>query len=279
MNEDLQIKNEDMKTKITACIVIALMLISGLSQAQQRNRAKRTQKTMIQLTDAQKEELKAAKIEFAKATIDVKNELNELEASQRTLMSAEKLDEKKVFANIDKMSALKKQLVEKRINMRLATSGLFDNEQRLNRDMKMNHRKMKGLHMNRREGRMHRGNGENQFGRRSNRCVDALGLSEGQQEQMKNMKLEHKKVTQNLREEMQELRLKQKHLLNDETPKKNEIFSNLDRISVIQNQLAKEKVASQKEIRNILDEDQLVLFLSKPYKMRKNRRARMHRAS
>ena len=94
---------------------------------------------------------------------------------------------------------------------------------------------------------------------------------------MKSLKLEHKKATQNLREEMQELRLKQKHLLNDEKPNKKEIFSNIDRISSIQNQLAKERVVSQKEIRNILDDDQLVLFLSRPHKMNKHRQAKMHK--
>ena len=73
---------------------------------------------------------------------------------------------------------------------------------------------------------------------------------------------------------MQELRLKQKHLLNDENPNKNQIFSNLDRVSAIQNQLAKDRVASQKEIRNILDEDQLVLFLSKPHKMKKKQESK-----
>jgi Spy/CpxP family protein refolding chaperone len=111
------------------------------------------------------------------------------------------------------------------------------------------------------------------------RGVNILDLSEEQQKQMTAIKLACKKSTQNLREEMQELRLKQKHLLNDEVPNKSQIFSNLDRISSIQNQLAKERVLSQKEIRSILDEDQLVLFLSKPHKMKKNRRARMHRAS
>ncbi len=266
-----------MKTKVTTCIVVALMLLSGVSQAQQRDRAQRMQKTMIQLTDAQKEELKAAKVQFAKATIDVKNELNELKTHQRTLMSAEKLDETKIFENIDNITALKKQLMEERINMRLATSGLLDAKQRLNRDMMMNHRKMKGKHVNCRKGQMHRGNRKGQFEKRKKRTVNALGLSEGQQEKMRNLKLEHKKATQNLREEMQELRLKQKHLLNDENPNKNQIFSNLDRVSVIQNQLAKERVASQKEIRNILDEDQLVLFLSRPHKMNKMRRKGMHR--
>jgi len=126
---------------------------------------------------------------------------------------------------------------------------------------------------------MNKGN-RRAFAERGNQsCSNALNLSEDQQKQMEAIRLEHRKGNQNLREEMQELRLKQKHLLNDETPNKNEVFSNLDRISKIQNELAKERVLNQKDIRKILDEDQLVLFLSKPHKMKKNRRARMQRAS
>jgi len=256
---------------------MTLMFFSGISQAQQRKRAERMQKTMIQLTDAQKEELKAAKVEFAKATIDVKNELNELKAYQRTLMSAENLNEKKVFENIDKMTALEKQLMEEKVNMQLATSGLLDEDQRMHREMRGDRSKMRTHNMNPRKGPMQKGDRKGFDQGRKHRAVNALGLSEEQQAQMKSLKLEHKKVTQNLREEMQELRLKQKHLLNDEKPNKKDIFSNIDRILSIQNQLAKERVTSQKEIRNILDEDQLVLFLSKPHKMNKKGKARMHR--
>ncbi|MCZ4693509.1 Spy/CpxP family protein refolding chaperone [Ancylomarina euxinus] len=270
-----------MKTKITVCIVMTLMFFSGIAQAQQRKRAERMQKTMIQLTDDQKEELKAAKVEFAKASLDVKNELNELKAHQRTLMSAENLNEKKVFENIDKMTALEKQLMQERVNMRLATSGLLDEDQQIHRNMRSDCSNMRTPQMKGRRGQMQKGDkrcfdeGRNQRGVNS---FCALGLSETQKEQMKKLKLEHKKATQNLREEMQELRLKQKHLFTDEKPNKNEIFSNLDRISSIQNQLAKERVKSQKEIRNILDKDELVLFLSRPHKINENGKARMHRA-
>jgi len=256
---------------------MALMLFSGISQAQQRKRAERMQKTMIQLTDAQKEELKAAKVEFAKATLDVKNELNELTAYQRTLMSAEELNETKVFENIDKMTALKKQLMEERIKMRLASPGVQCQEQRMFKGMQADCSRMRSPQMNCRKGQMQKGNRGCFVEGRNQGAMNVLDLSEEQQEKIKTLKLEHKKATQNLREEMQELRLKQKHLFTDEKPNKNEMFSNLDRISSIQNQLAKERVANQKEIRNILDEDQLVLFLSRPHKMNKKGKARMHR--
>ncbi len=51
-------------------------------------------------------------------------------------MSAENLNENKVFENIDKMTALEKQLMEERVNMRLATSGLLDEDQRMHRQMR-----------------------------------------------------------------------------------------------------------------------------------------------
>jgi len=265
-----------MKTKITTCIVVALMLFSGMSQAQKRNRADRMQKACIQLTDQQKQELRSARIEFAKATLDVKNELNELRAYQRTLMSADNLDERKIFGNIDKMTALEKQLMEERINRRLATNGLWCDEQ-----CNFNNQRgdcpimMKNQNMKPGRDRMHRGKRADQMFRKGKGCTNGLGLSEKQEEQMQELRMAHQNAIQNLREEMQELRLKQKHLLNDEKPNKNEILGNLDRISSIQNQLAKERVKNQKEIRNILDKDQLVLFLSRPHRMQKNGKVRM----
>lgn len=267
-----------MKTKITTSILVALMLISGISQAQYRKKTEGTKKAMIQLTEEQKKDLRANRIEFSKATIDVKNELNELKAYQKTLMSAEKLNEKEIFENIDKMTVLKKRLMEERIEMRLACSGLLDDEQRMCKGMCSERSKMRKQHMRHGKGQKQQGNRKAQFERRKDRFKEALNLSEAQQEQMKNLKLEHKKASQNLREEMQELRLKQKHLLNDEKPNKKAIQSNIDRMSSIQNQLAKERVLSQKEIRDILDEDQLVLFLSKAHHMQKRGKNRMHRA-
>ncbi len=287
-----------MRTRITACIVIVLMFVGHVGQAQ-KNKA--TQKTRVELTEAQKEELKAAKIQFAKATLNVKNELNELQANQRTLMSAERLDEKKIYENIDKISVLKRQLAEEKINFNLATVDVGGKQQNCGRGNKMTCSKMKGQQMegkqskmqkgngerfaqkrqevNTRRGEMHRGDMKGIAQKRKQGSMNALGLSEEQKEQMKAVKIEHKKATEDLREEMEVLRLKQKHLLNDENINKKELASNLDRISVVQNQLAKESVGVQKEIRKILDKDQLVLFLSKSHKKGKGRSAGMQRAS
>jgi Spy/CpxP family protein refolding chaperone len=254
---------------------------------------------MIQLTDVQKEELKAAKVEFAKATLDVKNELNELRAYQRTLMSVENLNETKVFENIDKMTALQKQLMKERIDMRLTTCKFLSGEQGMFNQVCDYRSGRRGQGVNNRRG-MKQGRGQMQKAGRSgfynqrsdwgigtmnsyrNYCsgIDVWGLSEDQLEKMKTMRVAHLKASQNLREEMQELRLKQRHLVNDDQLNKNEIMSNIDRISTIQKQLAKQRVKNQMEVRNILDEDQLILFLAKPHKMHNNnnnRGGKMHR--
>jgi len=265
-----------MKMKKAIWTGMALMLVVGLNQvqAQPGNRTQGKQKAKMQLTEVQKEQLKSAKLEFAKATKDTRNELNELKAHQRTLMSSDKLDENKVYANIDKMTVLQKKLMKERINMQLTTCKLFSDEQRQLHRQKPN-RNAEGMKQGR--GRMHKGRKAGVGNRRSDRGINALDLSDEQKEKMKTMKIAQMKASQNLREEKQELQLKQKHLLNDEQPNKTEIMSNIDRISVIQNQLAKQKVKLQKQIRQILNDDQLVLFLAKPQGIHKHRKARMHR--
>lgn len=289
-----------MKTKIAILTGMALMLLCGMNQVQAQvgNRAMRKQNTEMQLTGVQKEQLKSARLGFAKATKDTRNELNELKAHQRTLMSSEKLDEKNIYANIDKITALQKQLMKERIDMRLTTCKFLGGEQRMFNQVCTDRSGRRGQGMNNRRG-MKQGRGQMQKAGRSgfynqrsdwgigamnqyrNCCsgIDVLGLSENQLEKMKTMRVAHLNVSQNLREEMQELRLKQRHLINDDQPNKNEIMSNIDRISTIQNQLAKQRVKNQMEVRNILDEDQLILFLAKPHKMynNNNRGGKMHR--
>jgi len=274
-----------MKTKIAILASIAFMLLFGTNQvqAQSGKRAARKQECKIQLSEVEKEQLKSARLEFAKATKDSRNELNELKAHQSTLMSSENLDENKIYANIDRMTALQKQIMKERTEMRLSSCKfLGDNQGKFHhacadRDGRRGHGMHKGHGMKQGRGHMHKNAKSGVCNQGFGHGLNALDLSDAQQEKMKAMKLAHLKASQNLREEMQELRLKQKHLFNDEQPNKKEIMSNGDRISAIQNQLAKQRVKNQKEIRNILDEDQLVLFLAKPHKMQKHRKARMHK--
>ncbi len=267
-----------MKTKITACLILTLVLLSGMSQAQQRKRIGKKKSIKNQLTDVQKMELKAARLEFAKSTLDVRNELNELQAHQRTLMSTKKLNEKNVFDNIDKITELKKTLMQERINMRLTSFNLLGENQEMHRKMKRfdSKRRNDSKDCVRKPMRKAKRRGMGEQGKK--RMMKFLDLSEKQQDEMASLKEKHKKACQNLREEMMELRLKQKHLLNDEKPNKSEISANIDRIALIQNQLAKKRFNKQEEIRTVLDQDQLILFLAKGHGKHKNRKGRMHKS-
>lgn len=58
-------------------------------------------------TEEQKESMKALRLETAKQVKPLRNELNELEARQKTLTTANNADVKAINKNIDKMSEVK----------------------------------------------------------------------------------------------------------------------------------------------------------------------------
>ncbi|WP_167604651.1 Spy/CpxP family protein refolding chaperone [Maribellus sediminis] len=58
-------------------------------------------------TEEQQEQMKALRLETAKQIKPLKNQLNELEARQQTLTTAEKADMDAIYQNIDKISELK----------------------------------------------------------------------------------------------------------------------------------------------------------------------------
>ena len=58
-------------------------------------------------TEEQREQMKALRLETAKQIKPLKNQLNELEARQQTLTTAEKADMEAIYQNIDKISELK----------------------------------------------------------------------------------------------------------------------------------------------------------------------------
>ncbi|WP_171597308.1 Spy/CpxP family protein refolding chaperone [Marinifilum caeruleilacunae] len=260
--------------------MICMFVVAGMSNLYaQQNRGERGQRgERLNLTEEQKEQMKELRTKYAKQSLDIKNELNELRAKQKTLVSAEKPNQSQVYANIDKMTALKKELSLQKIDMRLESRSFLTDEQLMRADMMQKHRKgMKqgrGAKKGMAQGRMHgkRGHGQMQ-GRKAmgeQKGMQAgkgkrnmLDLSEEQQEKMKELRLAHMKETKSLRNEAEELRLKQKNLMTDENPDKSVLVANANRLSDIQNSLAKMKFDHQMEVREILDEDQLVLFLSR----------------
>lgn len=265
----------------------SLVLFSGLTslQAQPSKRFSKDCPRAIQLSDQQKEQMKEIRLDFAKATTGVNNELNELRAHQRTLMSAQNPQKIEIYANLDKMSSLQKQLMKERLSMKLKMQSFFTEEQRLlcqNRPFGK-----QGMHSGRKGDRgqgqywnslsgddQKAGFGANRNGKGVGRgqrnmdcvngCGNGLNLSDEQKKQMDDLRLTHMNATQELRNEAEELRLKQKHLMTTASPDEKLIMENVDRLSDIQNKLAKMKVDHQMEVRKVLNVDQLTLFLSRP---------------
>ena len=277
------------KRSISILSLVAFLFLgmSGL-QAQQEKRdfKQRGDQTSV-LNEVQKEQMKEARIAFAKATIDLKNELGELHAKQRTLFSAEKPNMKEIYANADKISELKNQIKKEEIGMKLDIRSFLTEEQQMKMAKHSKHRK--GV-MRDKKGQMGQANraemgiakqgmrkgdrGEQQgkkgygikqkAGKQMGKDRNMLDLSDEQKAQMKEIRVAHLKETKELKNELEVIRLKQKHLMTAEKVDKNSIMDNVDRLSNIQNQLAKKQIDNKMEIREILTEDQLVLFMSHP---------------
>jgi len=285
--------------------VVSIFLVIGISSlnaqpARQFNR----KGCKANFSDEQKVQMQEVRIKHASATKDLRNELNELKAHQKTLITADQPNKSEVYANIDKMTAVKKQLMQDRFNMRLEVQSFLTDDQKVmmadrpfgkqgmqyGKSGKM--RKGRGMRQGNcdgtgkfsKRGNQQKGDGPGQFSergkqqrgegsgagwRQNNRpqnCANnnALNLSDAQKEQMKNLRVSHLQATKALRDEAEVIRLKQKQNMTSENPDKGQLMANVNRLSEIQNELAKQKFDHQLEVRKILDKDQLTIFLSRP---------------
>ena len=270
--------------KIAIIGMICMFFVAGTTSlyAQQGRKGRNMQKST--LTDEQKEQMKEVRIKHASETKDLRNELNELQARQKTLVSANQPNKKEVYANIDKMSSIKKELNLQRVDMRLEMRSFLSEEQLIrvgNRSgfkhgMKRGKHGQKGMRQGRGNGKGHAANCDKQVcdgtgvgtkGKGANmQKRNLLDLSDEQKEQMKELRIAHQKDTKSLRDEAELIRLKQKQMMTSENPSMSDLKANVNSLSDIQNQLAKKRFDNQLEIRKILDEDQLVLFLNRPAK-------------
>ena len=64
----------------------------------------------LNLTDDQKEQVQALRLEHTRALSPLKNELTEVLAHQKTLMNSETFDKKEVFSNIEERSQLQNKI-------------------------------------------------------------------------------------------------------------------------------------------------------------------------
>jgi len=169
-----------MKTRILSMLFIAVFAISTTAMAQNPKGEKRNpeQKEMMMknrqkqmhdrfenfFTEEQQTKFKELRLESAKQIKPLKNELNELQAKQQTLTTADKADMKAINNNIDKMGKIKADIAKIMAKQHQEMRSMLTDEQLLKFDeMKARRGDRKpGFDRNRRDG-----NGKSQHGMRS----------------------------------------------------------------------------------------------------------------
>jgi Spy/CpxP family protein refolding chaperone len=167
-----------MKTRILSLALIAIMALSTNAMAQNENGRKRCpeQKEMMMkrkkqmkqrfdnfFTAEQKEQIKELRLAVAKQVKPLKNELNELNAKQKTLTTADKADMNAINNGIDKISATKTQIAKIMAAHHQNVRSMLSEEQLLKFDAMKNQRGKKHGKM-----RGHGPRGENMpYGKRS----------------------------------------------------------------------------------------------------------------
>lgn len=89
----------------------------------------------LDLTDAQKEEFKKSMMVMQKELKPLRNELGEVQAHQRTLVSADEPDLKAINKNLDKIGELKTKMAKIQVKQRLDLRAQLTEEQRMKFDM------------------------------------------------------------------------------------------------------------------------------------------------
>lgn len=152
-------------SKISAMLVLMLGIVFS-STAQQRTGAPQQKKQMKferqdmlpDLTDAQKEQMKAIRIKTMKSVQPIKNQLMEKRARLNTLSSAEKADMKAINKQIDEISTLKATIQKQRAASKQEVRSILTDDQRVIFD----------VHKGRSYSRNGEGNGPQQMRRRGN---------------------------------------------------------------------------------------------------------------
>ena len=86
------------------------------------------------------------------------------------------------------------------------------------------------------------------------------GLNEDQKTKIKDIHVAHMKEVQALRNQMGELKAKQKTLSTAEKPDQKAIDANIDEISKVQNQMMKKMSATHQKVRALLNDEQKLWF-------------------
>jgi Spy/CpxP family protein refolding chaperone len=140
-----------MKRKFFGIVILAVVLISTSAMAQrpqqegtmgnkgetqmQRNRDMNPRAQRMQMfTEEQQEAIKELRLETAKGMKPLRNKLNEMEARQKTLSTADDVDLKAIYKNIEEIGEVKTEIAKIQAKERQDVRKLLTEEQLLSFD-------------------------------------------------------------------------------------------------------------------------------------------------
>lgn len=118
-------------------------------QRQQREPREPRGPKIPNLTEEQQEQIKAFRLDHAKTTLPIRNQVNELEAKLKTLTSADELNKNEVGRVIDNLSDLKAELMKQRVAHMEDVKSVLTEEQKVVLNNQISRRPQRGRKPNR----------------------------------------------------------------------------------------------------------------------------------
>jgi len=103
-------------------------------------------------------------------------------------------------------------------------------------------------------------NDDFQAGKGYHKMHDMLNLTEDQENKIKDLKISYMKDRLALKNQLDELKAKQKSLTTADNADMKAIYANIDEMTTVKNKLMKAKAKHIQEVRSILTEEQRVIF-------------------
>lgn len=125
--------------RTTATILFAVVMTIGM-MAQPQNFSNKRCMNIPDLTEEQKTELQALRLEQVKNSQKHRNQMGEISAKQRTLMSESTIDEKAIGKLIDEKTALTNKHMKNAIAHKVAVNEVLTEEQQVYMNQMQNRR-------------------------------------------------------------------------------------------------------------------------------------------
>jgi Spy/CpxP family protein refolding chaperone len=202
----------------------------------------------LNLTNEQKEASKKIMLASHKEIQPVRNEIGEVTAHMKTLISADKPDFAAIDKSIEKIGALKTEVAKIALKSRLEIRALLTDEQRMKAEgMKAKAKQSMGQKKGRPGMALHAD---------PQRMAKQLNLTDEQKEAIKKIMMSMPKEIKPLRNELGEAAAHQKTLMSADQPNIDAINKNLDKMSALKIKMAKIRTKGLLEMRAQLTDEQ-----------------------